>query len=261
MATYPTGIYAPALIVDGSNYPLAIDVNLQNNEIVAIQTELGLAPSGSSTDLVTRLNMTTSGSGNLTFTDSSTLTISGGVVTVTRNLHKVDTQSAAASDDLDTITAAADGYVLILSPATAARVVTVKHNTGNIQVVDGRDIVMASNNDMVLLVYSTALVGWRAFYTGKRKALIDTISSTGSATAAQEYLMIDCTSGSVTMNLPAATASEGVVLTFKKVDVSANTVIIDGNASETIDGATTKVLSAQYASTTIVCDGSAWYIT
>jgi hypothetical protein len=49
-------------------------------------------------------------------------------------------------------------------------------------------------------------------------------------------------------------------LTIKKVDASANTVTVDGNAAETIDGVTTKVLSAQYASISIICDGSTWSV-
>ncbi len=49
-------------------------------------------------------------------------------------------------------------------------------------------------------------------------------------------------------------------MNIKKVDVSVNTVTVDGNASETIDGATTAVLTTQWESITIHCNGTAWFI-
>jgi len=42
--------------------------------------------------------------------------------------------------------------------------------------------------------------------------------------------------------------------------VAANSVILDGNSSETINGATTATIDAQYTSLSLVCDGSNWHI-
>ena len=55
-ATYPGGIkdFGDDL-VDGEDYPLVSDINDPRAEIEAIETELGLNPSGSSTDVATRL--------------------------------------------------------------------------------------------------------------------------------------------------------------------------------------------------------------
>jgi hypothetical protein len=63
-----------------------------------------------------------------------------------------------------------------------------------------------------------------------------------------------------TVTLPTATDNTNRVLTIKKVDSGAGTVIVDGEGSETIDGATTKTLPAQYTFISIQCDGSAWHI-
>ena len=41
---------------------------------------------------------------------------------------------------------------------------------------------------------------------------------------------------------------------------TANTVTIDGNASEAIDGALTYVLTQQYESVSIVCGNGGWHI-
>lgn len=59
------------------------------------------------------------------------------------------------------------------------------------------------------------------------------------------YLRCNAVGGNMTVNLPAAIGN-GRLVTIKKIDSSANTVTVDGNASETLDGATTKVLTTQY---------------
>lgn len=84
-------------------------------------------------------------------------------------------------------------------------------------------------------------------------------SNTTADQAARVYLG-NATSGNITLTLPAASTSAGLRYYVKKTDSSANTVTVDGNASETIDGATTKVLTAQYDKLQIICDGSAWWI-
>lgn len=76
-----------------------------------------------------------------------------------------------------------------------------------------------------------------------------------------KLIKVDATSGTVTVALiAAATAGDGFQIAVKKTDSSANTVIIDGNSSETIDGATTLTLSTQYDVAIITCDGSNWHV-
>lgn len=88
----------------------------------------------------------------------STLTIATGVVTATHSRHILDTQGGAATDDLDTIDGGADGDILILGTVSAARVVTVKDNTGNIEL--NGDFVMDSPRDTLMLVYRSSLAKW-----------------------------------------------------------------------------------------------------
>lgn len=89
---------------------------------------------------------------------------------------------------------------------------------------------------------------------------IATKTANYTATTADRTILCDATSGSLTIALPAVATSTGLVLNIKKVDVSVNTVTVDGNASETIDGATTAVLTTQWGSITIHCNGTAWFI-
>lgn len=81
-----------------------------------------------------------------------------------------------------------------------------------------------------------------------------------TATSADHTMLCDANTGSITITLPTAVGISGRVYVIKKVDSSANTVIVDGNASELIDGALTQTLTAIYESITIQSNGSAWYI-
>lgn len=92
-----------------------------------------------------------------------------------------------------------------------------------------------------------------------------TVSKTANYTVVEgdrdKLIRSDATSASFTVTLlAAATAGDGFQLAVKKTDSSANTVTIDGNASETIDGAATLVLSTQYDVAILACDGSNWHV-
>lgn len=84
---------------------------------------------------------------------TSELTIASGAVTPTGSQHTIDTESDDAADDLDTInvTSVATNAWLLIRAENAARVVTIKHDTGNIQTDDGTDIALSSADHTVLL--------------------------------------------------------------------------------------------------------------
>ena len=89
----------------------------------------------------------------LNFTDPTELTIASGAVTVTQSFHTIDTQSDAASDDLDTITPAKGaGDFLILVPANDARSIVIKHGTGNIATFNGADITLDTDDHWAMMV-------------------------------------------------------------------------------------------------------------
>ena len=70
-----------------------------------------------------------------------------------------------------------------------------------------------------------------------------------------EVLLIDASSGAVTLNLYAASGNEGKTLKVKLIDAT-NPVTIDGNGAETIEGNLTLVLSATDETVDLICDGS-----
>ena len=91
---------------------------------------------------------------------STTLVVTGGAITPTRALHQVDTEGAAATDNLDNAVIASTGMVsgrlLLLRSVTQARVVTVRHNQGGDGAFDlSRGSMVLDKADKWLLLVST----------------------------------------------------------------------------------------------------------
>jgi hypothetical protein len=73
-------------------------------------------------------------------------------------------------------------------------------------------------------------------------------------------IFANATNGNITLTLPTAVGIIGRQYIIKRVDGSANSVIIDPNASETIEGDSNKSLTDQ-CSVVIVSDNNNWWIT
>jgi len=87
------------------------------------------------------------------------------------------------------------------------------------------------------------------------KAANFTVASTDTWT----FYKCDTSSASITATLPSASsAGSGFVLGFTKTSGS-NSLILDGNASETIDGSTTLTKTGANQGFWIICDGSNWF--
>lgn len=81
----------------------------------------------------------------------STLTIAAGVVTVTTGYHALDTEAAAATDDLDTINGGVAGMMLILRAASSVRDVVAKKGTGNLRLAS--DFTLTHTDDRLTLLF------------------------------------------------------------------------------------------------------------
>ena len=90
----------------------------------------------------------------LEFADAVELTISSGAVTRTQVYHTIDTESDAASDDLDTINGGAEGDLLIIRAEDSARTVVVKTGTGNIVLSGGVDVTLDDDTDHLALIFN-----------------------------------------------------------------------------------------------------------
>jgi hypothetical protein len=287
-AEYPSAIKSWTPVVDDVNHVMADDVNSIYEEIEAVQTELGEDVAGDATDLVTRLAVSLSDGGYLELEAPSTLTISSGAVTASKNNHIIDTEGAAATDDLDTINGESEGWLLILRIANSARDVVIKHNTGNIVCAGALDITLGTTADWAILIYDDTTSKWMAgglasTLQSGQVSLAGNNTWTGTQTYSNNVQMnasvgykytatsdaltldgthhmvnVDATAGAVTITLPTAVGITGRVYIVRKSDSSANAVIVDGDGAETINGATTYSLTSQYQSVTIMSNGAGW---
>lgn len=93
---------------------------------------------------------------------AAALTIAAGVVTATNggSIYTIDTEGAAASDDLDTISGGVQGQVIVIGNTADARNVVLKHNTGNIFNPVGLDITLDLTSDTATLFFNSSLSKW-----------------------------------------------------------------------------------------------------
>lgn len=75
-----------------------------------------------------------------------------------------------------------------------------------------------------------------------------------------QVLLVDATSGAVTVRLPDAREFPNVFFYVKKVDGSGNAVTVDAFSSDNIEGSGTASLSNQYDSASLISSGSEWFL-
>lgn len=122
-------------------------------------------------DLV--LNGNASFKGKTLFQDDGSRTISSGSITALGSYHTIDTQSAAASDDLDTVSTTGSGLFVMWRAEDDARTVVVKHNTGNIFVPTALDISLDTTNRVVGTLYDSELAKHIVLFDGTTKEYVD----------------------------------------------------------------------------------------
>jgi hypothetical protein len=143
---------------------------------------------------------------------------------------------------------AIDGGRLAITSQAAGDVVYASSSTA---------LARLAKSEGLFLKSGTSAVSWSPVTTVLAKTSDYTCTTSDCGDSAM--ILTTSSSGDVTITLYAASGNSGRVLHVKKL-VAANSVILDGNSSETIDGATTATIDAQYTSLSLVCDGSNWHI-
>jgi hypothetical protein len=87
-----------------------------------------------------------------TYGGNSTLTLAAGAVTITSSFHAIDTEAAAATDDLDTISGGTTGRILVIHAADSTHDVVAKDGTGNLKLAG--DFTMNNAEDALTLIYN-----------------------------------------------------------------------------------------------------------
>ena len=75
-----------------------------------------------------------------------------------------------------------------------------------------------------------------------------------------DFVIVDSTSGNITITLPTAVGIETAIIDISKEDSSTNTVIIQPDGAETINGNATLTIQFQNSNATLFSDGSNWRI-
>ena len=114
---------------------------------------------------------------------ATALTIASGVVTLTNNSssYVLDTEGAAASDDLDTINGGQDGQIIYISCANASRLINLKNNTGNIKIENGGTITLNSTTQIVGLRYNSTV--WEVLFNSQENSVLQVVNTTTGAVA------------------------------------------------------------------------------
>jgi hypothetical protein len=133
--------------------------------------------------------------------------------------------------------------------SAATYTLTLPNNTGN--------------NADVLQTDGSGNLSWTAQSGGGSSPAVTSASPGANYTISTytgiEEIYLLTPSANISVFLPAAaTCGSGYKYNIK--NLSANTITLDPNSSETIDGSTTFNLSIQYESVTLVTDGLNWFI-
>lgn len=206
--------------------------------------------------------------------DETSLTIAAGSITPTGHLHVVDTEAAAATDDLTNAatTNHPEGRILRIRSTASARVITVKHaagGAGQFDLLDDQDVVLSDPDEMI--IFELDGTSWRERHRTLANRLLRVEDHT--EVAASPYAVLASDSGKVFTNrgvgaeghynLPTASAGLGPY-TFVVVD--ADGIQVNASAGDTIrlGGSATAVAgnitSATIGDTiTIIClDATEW---
>ena len=162
--------HATALTVGNSTGGTELQVIPKENESITLNSAEGatahaliLATGGTprltvaSTGLATFSGGITVSGGITTLGSFSELTINSGQITITQSVHTVDTESDAATDDLDTINGGSTGSILVLKSVLGSRHVVLKDGTDNLRL--NGDCELGTSNDTITLMKVSTV--WR----------------------------------------------------------------------------------------------------
>jgi hypothetical protein len=177
------GLLEAALTFSGNNTFSGANTHSGNNTFSGTNSFSDTLTASSSLNVTGKLR---------TVRDASTLTIATGAITATDSFHMVDTESSAATDDLDTINGGVSGYQLVLRILTDARNVVIKHNTGNILTPDGEDITLDTNEEIITLVYDDGHAAWLVKSQGNTasKSYVDNLLDVTKSLGTNGYLTL-----------------------------------------------------------------------
>lgn len=205
------------------------------------------------TATITTANVTTANVSKLITTDGGTKTIAAGVITATHTRHAIETEGAAATDDLTTINGGTEGMILVLRSFSTSRFVICKDGTGNMRLAG--DCALANAQDRLTLIYD----GTNWCETGRSQSSTDvelTIAA-GVVTATRNYHPIDTEGAAATDDLTTINGGyTGQILVLRAANSSRDVVCKDGTGNLQLAGDFT--LTNIQDRIVLLFDGSNW---
>ena len=185
--------------------------------------------------------------------------IATGVITIpaspTSNNYVTDTQSSAATDDLDTISGGTDGDIIILSATSDARDVVVKNSTGNIR-CNGDRLLNNSLDTIILQLVGSVWVEIGFSNVAERTTAVALTTSASIATNGLSFIEITNTSGTNTPTLVAPVNVNGQVLILRCVVLTAGTITLADSGTCSLSAAW---VPSAGDTLTLIASGSVWY--
>ena len=89
---------------------------------------------------------------------------------------------------------------------------------------------------------------------------VRTLTSSYAIVEGDAIILVNATSGEITLTLPSAAGLEGYHFIIKKIDSTVNAVIIAALSDQTLDGETSQSIGVQHDSITTVSDNNNWFI-
>ena len=229
-------INAQGQITSAANVAIAIaNTAITNGNITLGNTTIGLGNTATTVGNLT-LNNVTINSGNSTVTTGSI-----GYANISTALR---TQSLTGylygNANTGNVTAATTIPNAGLANSTAT--------LGNTAITLGSTTTSVGNltlNNVTINGLKTSLTTKTANYTG---TLID------------GTILGNASTGNITITLPTSVGATGRTYAIKKIDSSANVVIIATTSSQTIDAFTTEILARQFDAVQVQSDGANWVI-
>lgn len=100
---------------------------------------------------------------------------------------------------------------------------------------------------------------WSTPSTGMSSSVL-TVSVTAGLSTANDVILADASSGSLTLTLPLAVGAAGHTFRIKKIDSTSNAVTVIRQGSNLIDGVTSISLGIQNESFDVISNGTNWYV-
>jgi hypothetical protein len=191
----------------------------------------------------------------LQFGAATSVTIATGTFAYASTNTRIDTEGAAAIDDLDSITGGVDGDFIILRTVSSARDVVVKHLTGNIFLFGGRDITLALSTDCLVLIYAAG--SWVQQQNGSIDPVSGDILASGGFRQAIDGWYRDDAAASLTAVVMSRLAGTGDNAFIPPRAGSITGICVQSNAARTAGTLTVEVYKGGSATgLTAVLDGT-----